>query len=227
MSFSSSFYLNYSTRFYQATDTRQQRSLRIDFFFAFAVPLVYQQGKAIEDQTNLTVGKYTGEMGVDFWDKADWTKQFDDHEVLIMTHQILLNMLSHGYIKASNINLLILDECHHCDKNHPYAKIMESVEAVRERSDRPRVMGLTASIINEKAKKRGDPLRSLLDQRMRALEGKLRAVCFTCTDQDSTLPFAAKPIERIKVYRTAQFDADIDNINEEIERHFVPDSFGK
>ena len=185
---------------------------------------MYQQGKAIEDHTNLTVGKYTGDMGVDFWNKADWEKEFNKNEVLIMTHQILLNMLSHGYIKASNINLLILDECHHCDKNHPYAKIMERVE---ESSDQPRIMGLTASIINEKAKKSGQALRDLLDQRMRALEGKLRAVCFTCTDQDSTLPFAAKPIERIKVYRTALFDPDIDDINREIERLFVLDTSSK
>ena len=37
------------------------------------VPLVYQQGTAIENHTGLKVGKYEGSMGVDFWDNAKVT----------------------------------------------------------------------------------------------------------------------------------------------------------
>ena len=31
--------------------------------------------------TDLKVGKYQGEMGVDYWDASTWKQQVDDHEV--------------------------------------------------------------------------------------------------------------------------------------------------
>lgn len=34
-------------------------------------------------QTDLKVGTYWGEMGVDFWDAATWKRQVDGHEVCI------------------------------------------------------------------------------------------------------------------------------------------------
>lgn len=39
--------------------------------------------------------------------------------------QVLLNMLTHGYIKMENIALMVLDECHNARKNHVYAQIMK------------------------------------------------------------------------------------------------------
>eukprot|EP00795_Rhopilema_esculentum_P002763 gene2763-983_t len=173
------------------------------FFLVTTVPLVHQQSKAIEDRTFLKVGKYTGDMGVDFWDKEDWKKEFNAHDVLVMTHQILLDMLQHNYLLPSNINLLVLDECHHTNKNHPYAQIMKRIE---DFSIKPRVMGLTASIINEKVKNKGISLRHHLEERMKELEINLRAVCFTCADQSSTSSYATKPKESIKGYPDLEFD---------------------
>lgn len=164
------------------------------------VPLVSQQGKVIENCTQLKVGKYTGEMNVDSWDKNAWEQQFNEYDVLVMTHQILLNNLMHGFMKPSSINLLIIDECHHTKKNHPYMKIMQEIEGMRDIDRRPRVMGLTASIINEKARKRGQALRYYLEQQMKELEMNLRAVCFTCVDQSSTLMYATRPEETIRTY---------------------------
>jgi len=39
-----------------------------------------------------------------------------------MSSQILLDILMHGYITWDQITLLILDECHHAQKDHPMAK---------------------------------------------------------------------------------------------------------
>ena len=142
-------------------------------------------------------------MGVDFWDKDDWKKEFNEHDVLVMTHQILLDMLQHNYLLPSNINLLVLDECHHTKKNHPYAQIMKRIE---DFSIKPRVMGLTASIINEKVKNKGISLRHHLEERMKELEINLRAVCVTCVDQSSTLPYATKPKESIREYPDLEID---------------------
>ena len=144
-------------------------------------------------------------MNVDAWDMGTWRDEFNKHEVLVMTHQILLNNILHGYIRPSNINLLILDECHHTGKNHPYKRIMSKLE---ESVNRPRVMGLTASIINEKVRKRGALLQHYLEERMRTLEANLRAVCFTCADQASILPYATKPEESIEEHRPLYYDSD-------------------
>ena len=161
----------------------------------------------IESQTELKVGKYTGDMNVDAWDRATWETEFNKHDVLVMTHQILLNNLKHAFIGPNNINLLILDECHHTSKNHPYKKIMELIE---ESGFKPRVMGLTASIINEKTKKRGMALSAHLEQRMKGLEVNLRAVCFTCADQASILPYATRPNESLQGFKPLLVDNDPD-----------------
>ncbi|KOB77872.1 Dicer 2, partial [Operophtera brumata] len=39
--------------------------------------------------------------------------------VIVMTCQILSDMLNHSYIKIEDINLLIFDECHHAVDDHP------------------------------------------------------------------------------------------------------------
>lgn len=45
-------------------------------------------------------------------------------QVLVMTPQILLDGLDSNSLTLDKVNLMVLDECHHASKNHPYAKIM-------------------------------------------------------------------------------------------------------
>eukprot|EP00794_Sanderia_malayensis_P019899 gene19899-21843_t len=175
---------------------------RRTFFLANTVPLVNQQSKAIEMHTNLRVGKYSGDMGVDFWNKKRWEEEFDLNDVLVMTAQILYNMLLHGFLKLSNINLLLLDECHHTAGNHPYAKIMEIMQ---ECSNPPRVMGLTASIINKKPKKSVN-MHAYLDNSMKDLECRMRAACVTCADPNAAANFATKPEESVHDCPPTPFD---------------------
>ncbi len=141
-------------------------------------------------------------MGVDFWDKQRWEEEFDGNDVLVMTAQILCNMLCHGFIKLSNINLLLVDECHHAAGNHPYAKIMEFMS---ECEQKPRIMGLTASIINKKPKKIAN-LHTYLEKSMRDLECMMQAVCETCFDQNATAKYATKPVESVEVFNPTRFD---------------------
>ncbi|XP_062145821.1 endoribonuclease Dicer homolog 2-like [Alnus glutinosa] len=127
------------------------------FIAVFLVPkvvLVFQQAEDVKMHTDLNVGMHHGEMGVDFWDPATWKEEIGKHEVLVMTPTILLNGLSHGFLKLSMIKVLIIDECHHASGKHPYALIMTEFyhrELSSARSDLPRIFGMTASPIKTKS----------------------------------------------------------------------------
>lgn len=97
-------------------------------FAVFLVPtrvLVEQQARVIEAHTDLRVSKFTGDMGVDFWNAAIWGRVVDDAEVLVMTPQILLDNLRHSFFSLQDIALLIFDECHRAKGNSPYACILK------------------------------------------------------------------------------------------------------
>ena len=57
----------------------------------------------------------------------------ENDDVVVMTAQILVNALNdkEHMVALSDISLLILDECHHTQKEHPYNKIMEKYLALR------------------------------------------------------------------------------------------------
>ena len=68
----------------------------------------------------------------------------------MLTAQVLLDMLNHGFICLSRANVLVFDECHHVlskktGGQHPFAQLMKKYRELP--GDRPRVLGLTASLI--------------------------------------------------------------------------------
>lgn len=65
-----------------------------------------------------------------------------------MTPEICRIAISHDILPIENINLLILDECHRATGNDPYVQIMQSYSTVPP-AKRPRVLGLTASVVND------------------------------------------------------------------------------
>lgn len=67
-----------------------------------------------------------------------------------MTAQILLNILRHSIIKMEAIHLLILDECHHAVKKHPYSLVMSEFYHTTPKEKRPSIFGMTASPVNLK-----------------------------------------------------------------------------
>ena len=166
----------------------------------FSVPLASQQAKAIKKHTDLKVKPYVGEMGVDLWDKPTWEKEFNESNVLVMTAQIFLDLLCHSFIRLSQVNLLIFDECHHAKKSDPYKQIMQVFD--RCPSDaHPKVMGLTASIVNGKVK----PWK--IESEIRELECTLRATCETSQDENVE-KFAAKPVEEVLTFSNKAIDDD-------------------
>ena len=129
----------------------------------FLVPykvLVEQQAKEIVDYTDFEegdVGRFTGDLNVDSWRKEDWIKKFIKYKILVMTAQIFKDLVDKDYLPLSKVNLIVFDECHHAalkkkgkETNHVYRLIMQTVKQ-KAVTSKPRILGLTASVINNKA----------------------------------------------------------------------------
>lgn len=60
-----------------------------------------------------------------------------------------MNELRSGQMKITDLDLLIMDECHHTDLCHPYVTIMEAYYRARHHDSHarlPQIVGLTASL---------------------------------------------------------------------------------
>ncbi|CAF1126055.1 unnamed protein product [Adineta steineri] len=119
-------------------------------FLVKTVALVQQQSEYIRIHTDLKVGKYYGELKVDLWDKERWINEFEQHQVLVFTAKVFLDLVDHNYFPLYKVNLLIFDECHHSTGENCYASLMRRHYDTCH--DQPRILGLTASISAKKLK---------------------------------------------------------------------------
>lgn len=181
------------------SDLQRENKKMLAVFLVPKVPLVYQQAEVIREQTSYQVGHYCGEMGQDFWDARRWQREFETKQVLVMTAQILLNILRHSIIKMEAINLLILDECHHAVKKHPYSLVMSEFYHTTPKDKRPSVFGMTASPVNLKG------VSSQVDCaiKIRNLETKLDAVVCTIKDRKELEKHVPMPSEIVVEYDKA------------------------
>ncbi|XP_062156793.1 endoribonuclease Dicer homolog 1 [Alnus glutinosa] len=180
-------------------------------FLVPKVPLVYQQAEVIRERTGFQVGHYCGEMGQDFWDARRWQREFEAKQVLVMTAQILLNILRHSIIKMEAINLLILDECHHAVKKHPYSLVMSEFYHTTPKDKRPTVFGMTASPVNLKG------VSSQVDCaiKIRNLESKLDSIVCTIKDRKELEKHVPMPSEIVVEYDKA---ASLWSLHEQIKQ---------
>ncbi|KAI3825989.1 hypothetical protein L1987_00028 [Smallanthus sonchifolius] len=192
-------------------DLHKQGKKMLAVFLVPKVPLVYQQAEVIREQTGYQVGHYCGEMGQDFWDARRWQREFEKKQVLVMTAQILLNILRHSIIKMEAINLLILDECHHAVKKHPYSLVMSEFYHTTTKEKRPSVFGMTASPVNLKG------VSSQVDCaiKIRNLETKLDSVVCTIKDRKELEKHVPMPIETVVEYDKA---ASLWSLHEQIKQ---------
>ncbi|KAJ4356123.1 Dicer-like protein 2 [Didymosphaeria variabile] len=90
----------------------------------------------------------TGNDDVDHWtDQTTWDAVLANVRIVLSTHMILLDALTHGFVKMSKLALLIFDEAHHCTKKHPANLIMANfyLPKLHEDVDLPMILGLSAS----------------------------------------------------------------------------------
>lgn len=121
---------------------------QIIWFLAPTVPLCTQQFEVLRAQIPWAQGKViTGADSVDSWSASTWDTALVNVKIAITTPQVLLDALLHGFVSISTLALIVFDEAHHCNKNHPYSRIMKEFywDAKAKKDPVPHVLGLTAS----------------------------------------------------------------------------------
>ncbi|CAI9755614.1 unnamed protein product [Fraxinus pennsylvanica] len=177
---------------------------KLIIFLTPTVHLVHQQYEEIKSHTELEVEEYYGAKGVDVWNVKTWEKEVDEHDVLVMTPQILLDALRKGFLNFQVLCFIILDECHFASRKHPYAKIMK--EFYHKSSNRPKIFGMTASpgirnglsgsgfFSNGDCQKQISELESLLDCQLYTIEDRVETKEFILmANQNSRLYVPAMP----------------------------------
>ncbi|WVZ19495.1 hypothetical protein V8G54_006817 [Vigna mungo] len=98
------------------------------------------------------------------------------------------------------INLLILDECHHAVKKHPYSLVMSEFYHTTPKEKRPSVFGMTASPVNLKGS-----VSSQVDCaiKIRNLESKLDSIVCTIKDRKELEKHVPMPSEVVVEYDKA------------------------
>lgn len=103
--------------------TSTQNNRRVIAFLCPKVALVQQQSTVIQTQIpNRVVLSYSGNKAGLTAER--WQNELASADIIVLTPQVLANLLNHGIVSLGMIELLVFDEAHHCDKSHPYAQIM-------------------------------------------------------------------------------------------------------
>jgi len=94
----------------------------------------------------IRIGAVCGEMR-----KLEGNARIYEQDVLIITADCYRNHLNNGTLRFDDVSLIVLDEAHHCNKDHPYNVIIRDFY-LREDvllGHRPKILGLTASPAGE------------------------------------------------------------------------------
>ncbi|KFZ01525.1 hypothetical protein V501_09951 [Pseudogymnoascus sp. VKM F-4519 (FW-2642)] len=121
------------------------------WFLAPTVALCEQQWSTLRTnipyvQTRLLVGS----DNVDRWsEQRIWDAVLENVRIVVSTHGVLSDALSHGFVRIEELSLLVFDEAHHCAGEHPANKIMKNyyhpLLGLKGPDAVPHILGLTAS----------------------------------------------------------------------------------
>ena len=112
-------------------------------------------------KTNANIKSILLQKGTNRKNKNDlksFSDQLNSNNLFIILPNILYKLLSIGFVQLSNFGLIIFDECHLCDANHPYNIIMQEFYFfyLKFPSNKvnsltlPKIIGLTQSPFKEK-----------------------------------------------------------------------------
>ncbi|XP_003746827.1 endoribonuclease Dicer-like [Galendromus occidentalis] len=173
-------------------ETRPDGGNRRSVFLAPTVPLVKQQAAVIKIHVDAEVGCYFGGDTVDNWQESEWRREIEKNNVLVMVPQVFSNILNQNFINLDQINLMVFDECHAATGQSCYVQIMQNHYVKMGPEKRPRILGLTASVLNKKVK------TTQVRSEIRGLCSRLDSTLATSM---SAMNFGTKPREMIVEYQ--------------------------
>ncbi|KAL6436316.1 hypothetical protein ACFW04_004692 [Cataglyphis niger] len=150
-------------------------------------------------------------MQVDFWQERQWLAEIEANQVLVMTSQIFLDVLSHGYIKLEKINLIVFDECHRAVSNHPMRQIMQRFEDC-PKDKQPHILAMSATLLNANIK------LDKIESTIRSLEITFQSKIATIESIDCIQGYCTNPKENIVMYMKNQTSEVITKITQIIEK---------
>jgi endoribonuclease Dicer len=115
-------------------------------FLVNTVCLAEQHKETIEEILGLKVACWTSETKKKTWNKTKYVDEFESNHIVVATAQLFLDAVKHSFLSISQINVLIFDECHHGDNNHPYHELMKQFQYVGTQHH-PRIIGLSGMLI--------------------------------------------------------------------------------
>ncbi|CEG78493.1 Putative Dicer-2 protein [Rhizopus microsporus] len=169
-----------------------RRETKLAFFLVDRVPLVFQQASVIKANCDIVVEAICGEMDVDNWSEKRWKIIFEESDVCVMTAQIFLDALYHGFLSIDRAHLIVFDECHHATKRHPFNLIMREFYDRCPAEKRPKIFGMTASPVHSK---------NDVENSVAQLEKNLDAKVYTASNMEQITTF--KVLEITALYNPA------------------------
>ncbi|RYH29805.1 hypothetical protein EON65_07275 [archaeon] len=157
--------------------------------------LVCQQKTYIEKNSDARTIDVTGETQIvggrskSFWHLTGWEEVLCLYEVVVMTPQVLCHILEKRLFDSKYIDTLVIDECHHANRNNPIATICR---IVKDRGSNPLILSMTASPV--KCKK--DPVVA----QIKALEDVLNCRML-CTREIIEEYRRSAPVASLGVFR--------------------------
>ncbi|XP_004529883.1 endoribonuclease dcr-1 [Ceratitis capitata] len=165
-------------------------------FMCNTVELARQQAIELKKCTNLKIGFYVGERDVDSWSRHKWEEEIKENQVLVGTAQIFLDIVSQNFIKITDLSAVVIDECHHATKSHPMHEFMRLFQDIPDKTNLPRVIGLTGVLL------KGNKLHKIREE-LENLEATFRGNIITVSTMEeyhNVMTFSTKPAEKLIAY---------------------------
>ena len=173
-------------------------------FFVCDTSLIEQQKKAISNTLGIEVGTIQGKKSKK--SKSDYElfkKMWDSVNIFVAIPSIIYKILSVGFLKIFDISMMVFDECHHTNDDHPYNKIMSEFYFFYKKKlsnvnfPYPRIYGLTASPIKKGV--RGS-IEECVIKAMEKLSENLDSVIIIDPEMNNSNAKMIKPGESISQY---------------------------
>lgn len=114
--------------------------------------------------------------------------------------------MRHGFFSLKQCNLLIFDECHHARAQHPYVSIMQEFYHSTPVSERPRFLGLTASVVFSLTE---NATEENCQNELKSLEKILDSKIYSPFNREELERLVPKPFEQIINYIPNVIDFDL------------------